>query len=93
MMKAVENKSEDILVRYDALCHSLNKNEVPILTITSQEQQEYPIRVNTWKVTLSLIDYLMGARILNAFLVMMTRKGKSFSSHLEFTQGNRMHLG
>ncbi|XP_035702835.1 cytosolic carboxypeptidase 1 isoform X2 [Folsomia candida] len=35
MLKASESR-DDIIVKYDTLCQSLNKNEVPLLTITSQ---------------------------------------------------------
>ena len=34
-----------VLVRYDALCLTLNQNEVPLLTITAPELPDSPLQV------------------------------------------------
>lgn len=45
MLKASESR-DDIIVKYDTLCQSLNKNEVPLLTITSQlDERSVNVRI------------------------------------------------
>jgi len=52
---AMENNN--IIVRYDNLCASVNQNEVPLLTITAGETDQYPMRV------MNLIKEIRATRI------------------------------
>ena len=44
LLKQAKEKG-NVCARYDVLCESLNKNEVPLLTVTAPSDAEYPIEV------------------------------------------------
>lgn len=45
MLKLAKEKRR-VCARYDVLCESLNKNEVPLITVTGPNSRQHPIEVN-----------------------------------------------
>lgn len=40
------SESNRVFVRYDMLCRSVNQNEVPMVTVTGQDDPRHPVPVS-----------------------------------------------